>query len=203
MLAVAVPASAARKPPPKPKPRTKSCNLVTDATGDAHYPAGPAPSQPFLDIVSGDVVSNLKAVSAVIRVLGSSPTDPTMGWTMRFRFSTPATPIYLSATYDPVLEAGGNPAYEWGIFDPKTSIYKPQAHVQGSYNATTHEFTITALFTDLHFTIPDSALLNGLAIEVSSWAVPFYGTLAPQVTDTAESAKSYKGNWPSCAKVGA
>jgi hypothetical protein len=203
ILAAAAPASAARKPPPKPKVRKAVCNLVTDPGGDAAYPAAQAPSQPALDIVGGDVVSDLKQVTAVIRLGGPGAADQTIGWTMRFRFAVAGNAYYLAGSYDPVSSAVNGITYDWGIYDAKGGLYKPQGHVGGKFDSTKHELHVTALFADLHVSFPDSALVNGLGIGVWSYPVPYFGIGLAQLTDSAESAKTYNANWPSCIKAGA
>src|SRR5262245_27463636 len=69
-LAVGAPtALGATKPKPKPKPKPV-CNLVTDPAGDASLLAG-ASGQGYdasLDIISADVASDGKTITAVVRV---------------------------------------------------------------------------------------------------------------------------------------
>jgi hypothetical protein len=201
ILATAVPASAARKPPPKPKVRKPFCNLVTDPRGDAPYPADQAPSQPAMDIVKGEVVSDLKQVTAVITLAGPGQLDPTIGWTMRFRFAVAGNAYYLAGSYDPVSSAVNGVTFDWGIYDAKGGLYKPQGHVGGKYDK--GELHVTALFADLHVSFPDSAPMTGLGIGVWTYPVPYFGIGLARLTDSATSAKTYLANWPSCVKAGA
>jgi hypothetical protein len=63
-------ATKTKPKPPKAKPKPPVCNLVTDIPGDAS-PLNNGVSQayaPSLDILSADVASNGKVITAVIRV---------------------------------------------------------------------------------------------------------------------------------------
>jgi hypothetical protein len=201
ILATAAPATAAKKPPPKPKTRKPVCNLVTDPKGDAPYPAAGAPSQPAMDIVGGDVVSDPKQVTTVIRLAGPGSLDPTIGWTMRFRFAVAGNAYYLAGSYDPVSSAVNGVTYDWGVYDAKGDLYKPQGHVSGKY--ANGELHVNALFADLHTSFPDSAAVTGLAIGVWTYPVPYFGIGLAKLTDSATSTKTYFANWPSCVKAGA
>lgn len=63
-------ALAATRPKPKPV-----CQIIKDATGDAQY-NGVVPGDGDDDIVSGDVSSDGKTVTAVLRLAALSGTDP-------------------------------------------------------------------------------------------------------------------------------
>lgn len=90
-------ASAATKP--KPKPAKPVCNLVVDDKDDASI----LTKQPTMDIVSGDVASNAKSLTAVLR-LAATPNgqNPEGGQSSRyyFEFNAPGSdnPQYLVAS---------------------------------------------------------------------------------------------------------
>lgn len=99
-------ASAAATPKPV-------CNLITDPTGDG----GVATSSGDLDIVSGDVATNGKAITAVLRLAGSpSAVDPQAlgGKNFYVSFSTKDSdqPQFLSASFDPSGAASYGTGYE-------------------------------------------------------------------------------------------
>ena len=116
VLAVTGIAQAAPKQPAAPKP---VCNLITDATGDGKV-AVPAAD---LDIVSGDLATNAKTITAVLRLAG----DPTArnpqalgGKNYYVTFNAPgvAEQQFLSAQIDPVLGA----TYSTGFTDTATGV---------------------------------------------------------------------------------
>lgn len=104
-LAVAA-AGGAVAAPPKP-----NCNLVKDAKGDAEIVS----SQPGMDIVSGDIATGAKNLSAVIRLDGApSGGNPQAAGGSRyyFLFSVPGTDDlqYVSA----VVPFVGAPTFRTG-----------------------------------------------------------------------------------------
>jgi hypothetical protein len=97
-LSASVLAGGAALAAPKPKP---VCNLLSDAKGDA-YPTTAAPGGPSdeaLDVVTADIASDKKTLTAVIRlskVAEQSSTSPT-GYHLVFNFTAPGAenPLYL------------------------------------------------------------------------------------------------------------
>lgn len=78
---------------PKDKP---VCNLITDPAGDTTGPSS------ALDLVSGDVASNGKTFTGVIRTAALAESDlssPTgIAWGLRFTTPSSDLPLYLLAT---------------------------------------------------------------------------------------------------------
>lgn len=92
-LAAAVAAGGVAVAAPAPKP---VCNLITDPAGDT---TGPSTA---LDIVGGDLASNGKVLTGVIRLAALAETDvssPTgIAWGMRYTVPGSSLPKYLLAT---------------------------------------------------------------------------------------------------------
>ncbi|MCU1672093.1 MAG: hypothetical protein JWN77_206 [Frankiales bacterium] len=121
---------------PKAKP---VCNLVTDAAGDA---AVAGPSDKNLDILSADVASNGKVVTAVIRLAGYSDTDTQapFGRTYYVGFNAPGdeNQLYVSVGVDPVL----GETYDMG--DLQGNLYTSSGSASGSIDAAKGVLTVTA-----------------------------------------------------------
>ena len=118
--------AAVRKPPP--------CKTITDAAGDSER-------GDELDIVSGDLASNAKTVTAVFRLaeLAKSNSDaPTgMGYYFDFTPTGAATPIYLSFSVTPTTEA-----FNFGWVDG--SIHRSLGAATGVYDTAKKEIRISA-----------------------------------------------------------
>ena len=110
---------------PKPKPKPKPCKLVTDPANDtfaARYqetanelgaPVPYGPQEDTLDILSVDIASNAKTLTAVIRVkkLGTAATSPGgISFDVNFTIPDGTAPLYLRA----VAAAGATPTFEGG-----------------------------------------------------------------------------------------
>jgi len=124
----------------KPKP---VCNQVTDAAGDATgfyvLASSPLPSDPNLDILSGDVAADKKNVTAVIRLaaVGSDSLSPT-GDTYYFTFSIAGTKYYLEAAVE-----GSSSSYTVGTYDA-TGLRSGLGAATGAVIADKKEIHITA-----------------------------------------------------------
>jgi hypothetical protein len=118
--------AAVRKPPP--------CKTITDATGDSARGAA-------LDIVSGDLASNSKTVTAVFRLAEMSKSNssaPTgMGFYFDFTPNGAATPIYLSYSVTPTTEA-----FNFGWVDG--SIHRSLGAATGVWDSAKKEIRISA-----------------------------------------------------------
>lgn len=88
----------------------KSCNIMTD-------PAGDATGSTALDVVSGDLASDAKTLTGVVRVTKLSETDPTsptgIAWGVRFTAPGSDLPYYLLAT----KLARGDAGFSFGQVD--------------------------------------------------------------------------------------
>lgn len=125
LAAVAVVASAALAGSSGAAP--KACNLVTDAKGDAVNngllggdlaSVPPAPNEAAFDIVSADLATDAKLLTAVIRVDKASPTATTAptGMAWRVDWMVGETKLWASVTNDPRNGLKGF----YGYIDPVT-----------------------------------------------------------------------------------
>lgn len=189
--------AAKRKPPPPP------CKTVTDATGDSEYGAP-------LDIVSGDLASNAKTVTAVFRLaeMSKSNSDAPTGQGYYFDF-TPAgaaTPIYLSYTVTPTTES-----FNYGWVDG--SIHRSLGSATGVYDAAKKEVRVSApvgAWTTYGNPKVGTKIL-GLTM-TSYWVLGAYvpnpatgSTTGGGSLQTADDAvgKTYVAGSPTCVTVGA
>jgi hypothetical protein len=195
-LATAGAAAAVTKPKPKPV-----CNLITDGPGDASLQA-PIPSDDSLDVVSGDLASDAKNVTAVIRVKDLGATSPAAltGRNYYFLFSVPTAvnPIYFSYESDATGETGNFGAL---VPDDTTGV--------GSYTRSGAAVaTLVPEKNEIHITVPVSAV-NGLGkitpgTKVSGMNISTTDVVGVIVfdADTAEASKSYVAGALSCVKPG-
>jgi len=198
-LVAAGTAVAATKPTAKPV-----CNLVTDPSGDANSffvpnPGLPVPpSDDYLDVLSADVASDAKALTAVVRLkaLGADPTAPT-GSSIYFNFYVGDQQFYLEAS----LDGSGGATYSYGDFTG-TPGRNQLGEATGSIVAAKKEIHITA--PAKAFTVPIKA-----GTKISQMTVlgqRFFGNEAAggatPTADEAASEKSYKVGTLSCVKPG-
>jgi hypothetical protein len=178
----------------KPKP---VCNLVKDAAGDASVQP-PLPSDDSLDIVSADVASNAKNVTAVLRLKSLGATSPysVTGRNYYMQFDAPgaANPIYFSAESD----ATGT-SYHWGDLETANGLgtYTTKGDATGVTDVAKNEIRMTVSvrdLADLGKTKPGNKLSS---LHASTTAV--LGVLVADV-DTADGSKSYVAGSPSCVK---
>ena len=187
----------------KPKP---VCNLVTDAKGDSEGLINSG--TPALDILSADIASDTKNVTAVIRLAGapSGALDPDApeGAAYYFVFSVPSAtyPLYLSAQSD----ATGKYAYSIGDVEPSPTggqLYQNKTGaLKGTISGSIITMTVSRSVLSTLGDVKPGKKVTGLSAQV------FYPVEVPQVgglleqADTAESAKSYVAGAPSCVKPG-
>lgn len=88
-FAVTVAALLAGPVPAFAKQPAQSCNLIKDDAGDTNSPTPDAALDSQLDIVSADVATNTKSMTAVIRLVNLADADPAnpQGRTYEFDFS--------------------------------------------------------------------------------------------------------------------
>jgi hypothetical protein len=129
LAASAGPATAAAKKTPPPP-----CRTITDAAGDSAHGNS-------LDIVSGDLASNSKTVTAVFRLADftkSNPDAPTgQGYYFDFTPAGAATPIYLSYSITPTAES-----FNFGWVDG--SIHRSLGTATGVIDTAKKEIRISA-----------------------------------------------------------
>lgn len=170
------------------------CNLVKDGAGDAEIVS----SQPSLDIVSGDLASNDKKITAVMRLSGKpsggNPEAPG-GTRYYFSFSLPGVSEaqYLSA----LVPFAGEPTFRTGqiVTDGTRRTFTNDAEpVTGSIDG--NQLTITAplsAFSSRGKVAPGTKI-SGLTAETFA----LVGVFLVGVDDAA--GKSYVAGSPSCVK---
>lgn len=192
-LVLAGSAGAAVKKPPV-------CNLVTDPAGDANgfvVTGTPLPSDDFLDIVSADIASDAKNLTAVIRLkaVGADSTAPT-GGTVYFNFTIGDSKSYVAA----VLDGKGGATFSAGDFTG-TPGRKQLAEATGFVDAKTKEIHITAPANTWSASIKSGVKLSALGV----LAQRYIGGAGVGFTPTADdsvSEKIYTAGTKSCVTPG-
>jgi hypothetical protein len=175
-------------------PAKPVCNLITDAEGDT---TGPSTA---LDIVSGDVASNAKTFTAVIRTAALAETDlssPTgIAWGLRFVSPKSDLPYYLLASKfqgeDVVFSYGqvdGTSLNELGVAKGVVDIAKKEVRIHAPVKALGLKpgTEITALQAQGRRAIGT----NGAALYMNA------------DSSDASSSEPYTTSTPSCVKPGA
>jgi hypothetical protein len=203
-LAASGAASAATKAKPKRKPAPPKpvCNLITDPAGDASLQP-PVPSDDSLDVLSGDLASNAKNVTAVLRLKDLGATSPTQitGRNYYLLFSLPKAdnPVYFSyEDAGPVLGA----SFSWGDLEPGAGgvgTYTKKGDATGTVDTAKNEIRITVPVADVRDLASIAPGVKVTNLHVSTTAV--VGVLVFDV-DSAAAAKSYVAGYPSCVKPG-
>jgi hypothetical protein len=187
---------------PKVKP---VCNLLTDPAGDANGTflqegvAG-APSEDAVDIVSGDIATQGKTLTTVLRVKKlavSSPTAPG-GLHWKFFFNVGDTKIYTQA----VAAAGGTPTFAFGTIDSATGTSKSLGAASGVLDLAKSEVRVSVPVSALPERPKAGTLIGTLAPNAGRFVGnDNVGTFSDS-TDVATSDSTYKVNAPSCVAVG-
>lgn len=208
------------------------CNLVKDAAGDAPFdPTGAglpgAPQDANADILSADISSNMKALTAVIRL--KSLASPDTSWPEAHFYMLSwvvpghSSPVYLGATIDPnPASAAYGPQFVFGDGGefPSSSngvlIYYnvSKATVKGTVDTAKNTITLSVPISQLKgygtykpgttfsaITVGTQQLLNGPVLPTN---VPGFGGSAAFgfTSDSAVATKSYVAGTPSCVKPG-
>jgi hypothetical protein len=181
-----------------------SCNLVTDAAGDANgsfiqegIPG--VPSEDAVDIVSGDVATKGKTLTTVLRVKKlavSSPTAPG-GLHWKFFFNVGDTQIFTQA----VAPTGGPTEFTFGTIDPTAGTSTSLGDASGVLDTAKNEIRISVPISALPESPKPGSKINTLAPNAGR----FFGTPAltfSDSTDVATSEKTYTAGAPSCVAVG-
>ena len=196
-LAAATGVASAAAPKAKPV-----CNLITDDKDDA----GVVTAQPGMDILSADVASDKKNVTAVFRLAGppSAPNPQAPGGTdyyFSFTTSDASDPQFLHMSLPPV----GAPTFATGqttsVGGQNTSTDDADA---ATGSVTGNVVTITAPVSAFggRINLKAGHKLTGLTAEVfAQVGVPGVGGLLENV-DTASGSKSYVAGTPSCVVPG-
>lgn len=171
-----------------------ACKLITDPAGDSTGPTN------TLDVVSGDIASDKKKITAVIRLANLAETDPTsptgLSWSIRFNAAGATLPYYILAQKD----ARGAVGFSFGQVDG-TSLM-PLGGGTGVIDIPKKEVRIHVRATDLR--IKPGTELSGLLAQGRRFiGDPAVGGLYLN-TDSSDPATSspYTMGAPSCVKPG-
>jgi hypothetical protein len=167
----------------KPKP---VCNLVTDAAGDGSFVA--TPNSPALDVLSADLASSSKAITAVVRV-ASLASDPfTMqGKEYKFLFTVGGVQHYFRVQSAPGL----GDSFDYGDVVGGSSTSGGTA--DGAYDPATN----SVRFSVPKSTFPD--LKGKTATDLIARSYISLGAVYEQA-DEGTSTKTYKDLTASCVK---
>jgi hypothetical protein len=183
-----------------------SCNLMVDDKGDAQF-LGAAPNNPNQDIVSADIASDAKTVTAVLRLASFAATDPQspLGRGYYVLFNAPGSdfPIYFNMQITPDLTR-----YAWGdreVLATGNGSYVKKGDATGVIDTAKGEIRISAPVADVNAVgkvKPGSKLTNINASATTVIGTSATGGLVSTVDDAA-STKPYIAGSPSCVKPGA
>lgn len=186
-LAGGVSAQAASKPKPV-------CNQVQDAAGDATgfvVTGLPLPSDANLDILSADIGTGKKTLTAAIRLAALGKDSTTVSDTYYFNFVVGDTKYFLEAQYD-----GSASSFTAGDFSATGGQRHTLGAVDGKIDPVKKTVTITAPVSTWGF--KSTSALSGFDV----LGQRFLGTSttggATPTADEATSDKVYKGGNPTC-----
>jgi hypothetical protein len=181
----------------------KPCQLIKDATGDAVVLAA---KDDGLDIVTADLASDAKKITAVIRLKTYAATDPLapMGRKVYMQWNAPGGdfPLYMAVSIDPGFE----PYFTYGHLETLATgngSYTKDGDANGVLDTAKHEVRITAPISGFaaHGKHKPGAKLTG--IEASTkWLIGAAGGGFVEPADTATSAKGYVAGTATCVVVG-
>ena len=190
-------ASAAAKP---------VCNLLTDPKGDATGDAGAA-NDPVMDIISADVASNAKKITAVLRVqkLAATSVNYPLGISWRVNFVIGDTTYTMSAISD-----RSGLAAQTSYADPTTkqgTIARAPTTVVLDTAKSEVRITASAVAFGDRVNVKPGTLVTGLgALTVGIFQLPtnpvVNGNLSYTTADTATGGKDCLAGTASCVVVG-
>lgn len=219
LLPVGAATTAVAATKPKPKPLPKVCNLIQDDKGDAKY-NGAVPGDGNDDILSGDISSNGKVITGVLRMSALAQPDPMsplgQAYFVDFNAKGAENTLFLSARTYPT---GTKYVFGYSAVDPTSKLNTSYTigAATGSIDTAKKEVHITA--PNAGFAPAGSKLVLGtklLGPTATTWRIvgqsvvpsqnvagqraPLGGLLLP--FDTASSSKSYVIGQASCVKAG-
>jgi hypothetical protein len=177
------------------------CNLVVDAKGDG----GVATGSDDVDLVSADIASNAKVVTAVLRLAGDpSSVNPQAvgGKNYYLSFTAPGSdqPQFLSAEFDPVAGAAYHSGYEEDVNGVGNKTSDTDA-VLGSVKGNVITITAPLSAFSSRVSLKPGKKLTGLTAEVFAMiGTGATGGLLVNADDATGS--SYTTGAPSCVVPG-
>ena len=193
--------------PTPPSAKAATCPLITDRKGDARNQVGTDDS---LDILSADLVSDAKTVTATIRLKALSAVSPgapqARNYYLLFNTTKPSAQMFLNAT----VFSGGVVRYAWGTvgpFDPAGLIilydngnYGVTQPATGAFDLTKNEIRISANVADMAAKGNVKPGAEWKRISATSW---YQITTFIFEADVAAAPRPYVAGTPGCIKPGA
>jgi hypothetical protein len=170
------------------------CKLVTDASGDATgfvLTGLPLPNDANLDILSADIATGKKKVTAVIRLASLGKDSTSVSDTYYFNFQVGDAKYYMDAVYD-----GSASSFQAGDFDSKTGNRNDLGDIDGKIDTKAKTVTMTAPLST--WGISPTAKLSDFDVLGQRFIGNNLVGGATPTADEATSAKTYKGGTPSC-----
>lgn len=183
-------------------PAKPSCNLVQDPKGDGtgfvFTDEDYLPNDPNLDLISGDIASNAKTITAVIRTDALAMSDPAAptGRAYYANFTVGGTELFLAVR----LDASGNGTYNGGFIDGRRQNL---GAATGVVDVAKKEVRISA---PLSLFASQAVIKPGTKIaDLNLLAQRYIGVAGPGATPSADAAvggKVYTAGGKSCVVVG-
>lgn len=176
--------AASKKPAAKPV-----CNLVTDPKGDGSFIA--TPNSKALDVVSADIATGAKTVTAVIRVdgMGSDP-QTTLGVEYKINFTVGGMSQFLRYQ----RSTGLGETYDYGDQSGTNAGSVSKGTADGAIDTAKGTITISAPKSEF------AGLKGGTATAIVAKSYLSLGALF-ETADTATGTTPYKDLTPSCVPV--
>lgn len=196
-------AAAASAAPKKPAPVKPVCNLVVDDAGDTfllrnqEVPGVYGPQEDALDIVSADLASDTKRITAVIRVKKLATTIATgvgQGYEAQFLNDGENT-LYLSATI-----TNGTQAFSVGFRDPTANTATSLGDASGVFDLAKNEVRISAPVSA--FSAQGTGVKPGTLLSIGTITASRNLVAVNVFADVNEGGTTYKAGAPSCVKPG-
>jgi hypothetical protein len=171
------------------------CNLLTDDAGDATgflVTGLPLPNNANLDILSGDIASNAKTVTGVLRLANIGKDSTSVADTYYVNFTVGESTYYLAATYD-----GTTATYAVGDNSGTGGTRHTIAAATGKVDAAKKTVTISTPLSTIGLTS------KAVYTDINALAQRYIGGAGRGLTPTADDAttdKTYKGGTLSCVK---
>jgi hypothetical protein len=187
-----------------PRPKPKVCNLVVDPAGDSAPVASDA-----VDIVGGDIASDSRKLTAVIRLKKWADTEPTapLGRVYQINLTGQGGETYAFMSY---FTTPAGASFKYGYHDATTNVDTGTGTATGKVDPAKNEIRMTVPVGSLSQmgtgSFKSGARITGIEITVGRWlgayaSADVYGGFTSPA-DSAAAEKSYTGGSLSCVKVG-
>jgi hypothetical protein len=183
----------------------KVCKLITDPSGDADdlgITTSGGVNDPALDLLGGDIASDAKFVTTVVRVskLNLAPTTSPLGVVYYFNFSVKGVQFFTQAQH----ALAGDRASVGYIATLRTSL--PDGSATVKFDAAKNEVRVTFKAAQLasQATLKPKDKITALQVladrQVGTGVKGVPGAVLQ--ADTADGTKAYVAGTPSCVAVG-